>query len=136
MSVLVRKGKITQVFSREKGRQSRFAIFGGDAFTPVIHRLAPLSGKDCFSLFNLLIMVSENNGTLGIVYPVIHGPLQTIDLMLHIPGFFPAKILVNADFGICRSIPIGIFTQPKMRRLSYEYFIIQCEDRPGQNQII
>ena len=56
--------------------------------------------------------------------------------MLHIPGFFPAKILVNADFGICRSIPIGVFTQPKMGRLSNQHFIIQCEDRPGQNQII
>ena len=56
--------------------------------------------------------------------------------MLHIPGLSFAKILVNTDLGIGLTIPICVLTQPKMRRLSYEYFIIQREDRPGQNQII
>ena len=60
MSVFVRNRKIPQVFSRENGRQTWFAILCSNAFTPVIYRLAPLSGKDYFSLFNRLIPVPEN----------------------------------------------------------------------------
>ena len=136
MPILVSKGKITEIFSRENGRQTRFTVFGSDAFTPVIDCLAPLSGKDCFSLFNILIPVPKNRGTFSVINPVIHGPLQTIDLMLHIPGFSFTKILVNIDFGISLSITIGIFAQPEIRRLSNQNFLIQREDRTGQNQII
>ena len=53
--------------------------------------------------------------------------------MLHIPGFSFTEILVNTDFFIGLTIPIGIFAQPKMGRLSNQHFIIQREDRPGQN---